>query len=160
MRLCIEVDGSLAEITEAEIRAAEAAVTAGVREVGGSVKTAWRGAVTSAGLGRRLANAVRLRSYPAGGKSLGAAALVYAQPNRKPTASAADVIDAFDRGALIRSWLGFWLAIPLPAAGPVAGSGRRGADEAWAPAEGRHANRRGDRPGVPDAAARQAAEAP
>jgi hypothetical protein len=126
VRLIVEIDGSLAEIAETEIRAAEAAVTAGVREVGASVKTAWRGAVTSAGLGRRLANAVRLRGYPAGGKSLGAAALVYAQPNRKPTASAADVIDAFDRGALIRSQLGFWLAIPLPAAGPVAGNGRRG----------------------------------
>lgn len=126
MRLLVEVDGSLAEITEAEIRAAEAAVTAGVRETGGSVRAAWRGSVTSAGLGRRLANAVRLLSYPASGTSLGAAALVYAQPNRNPTASAADVIDAFDRGALIRSRLDFWLAIPLPAAGPVAGNGRRG----------------------------------
>ncbi|HMT45518.1 MAG TPA: DUF6441 family protein [Novosphingobium sp.] len=132
MRVSFELDASIAGIAEQEIRAAERAVTGGVREVGGLIKKSWRGQVTSSGLGQRLANAIRQRDYPSGGESIGAASLVYAQPNRKKSASAADLVDVFDRGALITrravdaDHLGVYLAIPLPAAGPVAASFRRG----------------------------------
>lgn len=117
MRFRFEIDASLAGMAEEEIDAAERAVTAGVREVGSLVKAGWRGIVVGAGLGQRLANTIRQNNYPGRGQSIGAASLVYARPNQKATASAADVIDAFDRGVTIRSKDALWLAIPLPAAG-------------------------------------------
>lgn len=126
MRFRFELDASLAGIAEEEIRSAERAVTGGVREIGTLVKNAWRGQVVSSGLGTRLANTIRQNNYPAAGESIGAASLVYARPNRKKSASAADVVDAFDKGALIKSRDAFWLAVPLPAAGPVFGTNMRG----------------------------------
>lgn len=122
MRFRFELDSSIAGMAEEEIGAAEKAVTAGVRRIGGIVKDEWRRQVVGGGLGQRLANAIRQKNYPAKGQSMGAASLVYAQPNRKKSASAADVIDAFDKGALIRGKDKLWLAIPFPAAGKVAGS--------------------------------------
>jgi hypothetical protein len=124
MKIDITLDANIAGMMEAEILAAEKAVTGGVREVGDWVKTSWRGQVTGAGLGQRLANTIRGLNFPPRGESLGAAALVYARPNKKQrSASAADVIDAFDRGVLIRSVNGFYLAIPTAAAG-TKGMGR------------------------------------
>lgn len=127
MRIDVTLDSSIAGLMEAEIRAGERAVTGGVREVGDWVKAAWRGQVTGSGLGQRLANTIRQNNYPARGESMSAASLVYARPNRKRnSASAADVIDAFNRGVLIRSVNGLYLAIPTAAAGPVAGASGRG----------------------------------
>ena len=124
MKLDVTLDANIAGMMESEILAGEKAVTGGVREVADWVKAEWRGQVTGAGLGQRLANTIRQTNYPARGESLGAASLVYARPNRKRrSASAADVIDAFDRGALIRSRDGFYLAIPTAAAG-MKGMGR------------------------------------
>lgn len=130
MRIKFEFDASIAGIMDDEIRLAERAITRGIREVGDSVQKTWRGKVVST-LGSRLANAIRKKNYPENGESIGAASLVYAQPNRKKSASAADVIDAFDKGVLIkRSDIngdpGVYLAIPTPAAGRVRGSGRLG----------------------------------
>lgn len=131
MKIDITLDASIAGMMEAEIRAGEKAVTGGVREVGDWVKSGWRGQVTSAGLGQRLANTIRQNNYPARGESIGAASLVYARPNaKKRSASAADVIDAFDRGVLIQAQNVRYLAIPLPAAGPVGGIGGR-TDARW-----------------------------
>lgn len=135
MRFRFEIDASLAGMAEEEIDAAERAVTAGVREVGSLVKAGWRGIVVGAGLGQRLANTIRQNNYPRRGQSIGAASLVYARPNQKATASAADVIDAFDRGVTIRSKDALWLAIPLPAAGTkeLIGRGSRRLDLNAAP---------------------------
>lgn len=131
MKIDITLDANIAGMMESEILAAEKAVTGGVREVGDWVKTSWRGQVTGAGLGRRLANTIRGLNFPPRGESLGAAALVYARPNAKhDQASAADVIDAFDRGVLIQAKNVRYLAIPLPAAGAVGGTGGR-SDARW-----------------------------
>lgn len=117
MKISFELDASLVGMAEAEILAAERAVTGGVRDVGSFVKSSWRGLVVGAGLGQRLANTIRQNNYPPRGESLGAASLVYARPNRSKSASAAVVIDAFDRGVTIRTRNARWLAIPLPVAG-------------------------------------------
>ena len=58
MKLDVHVDGDLSAAFEAEIVAAEKAVTVGVTRTGEALKAAWRTQVTSAGLGRRLANAI------------------------------------------------------------------------------------------------------
>jgi hypothetical protein len=61
------------------------------------------------GLGQRLANTWRGKTYPQSGASIEAAAFVWSK--------APNLVDAFDRGVTIRSRSGFWLAIPTPAAG-------------------------------------------
>jgi hypothetical protein len=65
-----------------------------------------------AGLGRRLANAVRLNVYPDKGDSLSAAAFVYARPGKGGHGGAANLVAAFEEGTLIRAKGGRYLAIP------------------------------------------------
>ncbi|WP_349039599.1 DUF6441 family protein [Pseudotabrizicola sp. 4114] len=101
---------------QAEIAAGEKAVSAAMREAGTSLKSAWCGQITGAGLGTRLGNSIRLASFPKSGDSLNAAALVWS--------NAPVIIGAHDTGPLIRSKDGFWLAIPTPAAGKSTKGGR------------------------------------
>ena len=114
MKLKLDITPDLVAAMAAEVNAGEKAVTAAMREAGTGLKTAWRGQITGAGLGRRLANSIRSQTYPKAGESLNAAALVWSK--------APVIVGAHDTGPLIRSRDGFWLAIPLPAAG----KGRRG----------------------------------
>ena len=51
MKLDVHVDGDLSAVLEAEIVAAEKAVTVGVARTGEALKAAWRAQVTGAGLG-------------------------------------------------------------------------------------------------------------
>ena len=71
----------------------------------GTVKRDWRGQITGAGLGSRLAYTIRARCYPEGVASINAAALIWS--------NAPAIVGAHDEGALIRSKDGFWLAIPV-----------------------------------------------
>ncbi|MBE7183828.1 MAG: hypothetical protein INR68_05435 [Methylobacterium mesophilicum] len=109
MRLQAAIQGDLKHLMQQELTAAETAVTAGVRDATGALKTALRRQVTGAGLGSRLANTWRGQTFPSGQKSLEAAGFVW---SKAPT-----LIGAYDQGATIRSSRGFYLAIPLPAAG-------------------------------------------
>lgn len=84
-------------------------VTAAMRQVTDGLKTDLRSDVVAAGLGQRLANTWRGKTYPESGASIEAAAFVWSK--------APNIVDAFDRGVTIRSRHGFWLAIPTPAAG-------------------------------------------
>jgi hypothetical protein len=116
MKLKLEINPDLAALMQAEIRAGEKAVTTAMREAGTSLKSAWRGQITGAGLGTRLGNSIRLATYPKGGESLNAAALVWS--------NAPVIVGAHDIGPLIRSKNGFWLAIPTQAAGKSTRGGR------------------------------------
>jgi hypothetical protein len=100
----------------AESAAGEKPVFAATREAGTSLKSAWRGQITGAGLGQRLSRTIRSAQYPKGQPSLNAAAFVW---SNAPT-----IISAHDTGPLIRSKEGFWLAIPTPAAGRGRGGAR------------------------------------
>ena len=114
MRLLAALSGSLEKMLANEITLAERSVTTSVRESAEGLKAELRAQVTDAGLGVRLANTWRARVYPSGRPSISAAGLVW---SNAPT-----IARAFDEGPVIRSKDGFWLAIPLPAAG----KGRRG----------------------------------
>jgi hypothetical protein len=116
MKLRLEISPDLAALMAAEVRAGEKAVTAAMREAGTSLKSAWRGQITGAGLGQRLANSIRSASFPKSGESLNAAALVWSK--------APVIISAHDTGPLIRARDGFWLAIPTEAAGKSSRGGR------------------------------------
>jgi hypothetical protein len=109
MKLKLDITPDLVAAMAAEVKAGEKAVTAAMREAGTGLKTAWRGQITGAGLGRRLANSIRSQTYPKAGESLNAAALVWSK--------APVIVGAHDTGPLIRSKNGFWLAIPTEAAG-------------------------------------------
>jgi hypothetical protein len=109
MKLKLDITPDLTAMMATEIKAGEKAVTAAMREAGTDLKSDWRGQITGAGLGRRLANSIRSQNFPRSGESLDAAALVWSK--------APVIVGAHDTGPLIRSKDGFWLAIPLPAAG-------------------------------------------
>jgi hypothetical protein len=116
MKLKVVFDPDLVAMLQAEVRAGERAVKEVMTEAGGELKQAWRRQITGAGLGHRLPRTIRNRTYPKQGDSLDAAAFVWS--------NAPEIISAHDQGVLIRSKAGFWLAIPLPAAGKGRGGAR------------------------------------
>jgi len=116
VRIVAALEGDLEKHMADESEGAKEAVTGAVREAGEGLKRDWRGQVTAARLGQRLANTIRSQHYPKGRKSISAAALVYSR--------APKLIDAFDRGVTIRARNGLWLAIPTPAAGRARGGTR------------------------------------
>jgi hypothetical protein len=122
MKLAAAITGDLRKIMAEEIKSAEDAVTAGMRQAADGLKADLRRQVTEAGMGQRLANTWRAELYPKGRKSIKAAGFVF---TRAPT-----IIRAFDQGAVIKSKHGFWLAIPTPAAGTGA-RGKRMTPGLW-----------------------------
>ena len=112
MKINVSINGDLAKILATDAKAAEGAVTAAVRKVGEGLKSELRAQVVGAGLGRRLANAVRSNIYPEKGESLSAAAFVYARPGKGGHGGAANIVAAFEDGSLIRANGGTYLAIP------------------------------------------------
>jgi len=116
VKLKIDFEPDLVAMLREEISAGERAVKAAMAEAGGDLKQAWRRQITGAGLGHRLPRTIRNRTYPQHTDSLDAAAFVWS--------NAPEIVSAHDRGVLIRSKAGFWLAIPLPAAGKGRGGAR------------------------------------
>lgn len=116
MHLSLNIDPDIVALMREEIAAGERAVSTAIREAGTRLKSAWRGQITGAGLGTRLARSIRSAQYPKGKPSLNAAALVWSK--------APVILGAHNTGPLIRSKDGFWLAIPTPAAGTSARGGR------------------------------------
>ncbi len=99
-------------------------VTEAMREATDGLKGDLRADVAEAGLGQRLANTWRGKTFPEAGASLEATAFVWSR--------APKLIDAFDRGVTVRSSRGLWLAIPTKAAG-VMGLSSTGARKRMTP---------------------------
>ncbi|MDH4442136.1 MAG: DUF6441 family protein [Rhizobium sp.] len=96
---------ALAE-TEKDI---ERAVTWGMRDAADGLKQDLREDVVAAGIGERLSRAWRGKTFPEVGESAEAAAYVWSRARK--------IIDAFNRGVVIRSARGLFLSIPTAAAG-------------------------------------------
>jgi hypothetical protein len=126
MRFTLKTDDLAKGLSEAEGDAARS-VTRAMRAATDGLKADLRAGVIDAGLGQRLANTWRGRTFPESGASIEAAAFVWSK--------APNIIDAFDRGVTIRSRHGFWLAIPTPAAGKTgltsAGARKRVTPGGW-----------------------------
>lgn len=122
MKIRVDVTPDLVALMREEVKAGLKAVSATMAQAGASLKSAWRAQITRAGLGQRLANSIRSQTYPKGRNSLDAAALVWS--------NAPVIVGAHETGPLIRSAKGFWLAIPLPAAGKALG-GKRMTPALW-----------------------------
>lgn len=106
----VMVEGRIDDLMQREGRLWETAVTGAVGDVTNGIKRLWRGQIRAAGLGNRLAGAIRSETYPQGAVSASAAGYVYTKAD--------DIIGAHDEGSLIRSPNGLWLAVPTEAAGP------------------------------------------
>lgn len=128
MKVSVKVDGDLRAIYGTSLAEGKRAVKRGVSIAGGDVQGDWRGQIAGAGLGSRLQRTIRKKVYPEGRNSLRAAALVWS--------NAGKIVDAFERGVTIRSENGFYLAIPLPAAGTRVG-GKRITPGLWEKKTGR-----------------------
>lgn len=128
MRLEAAIQGDLHRLLADELKAAEAAVTAGVKEATDGLKRDLRAQITGAGLGQRLANSWRGEVYPKGQRSIRAAGLVYSK--------APKIVRVFADGAVIRSGHGFFLAIPTPAAGKYGDGRKRITPGGWERAHG------------------------
>jgi uncharacterized protein DUF6441 len=116
MKLTVDFSPDLVALLEQEIKAGERAVSAAMKMAGAELKQDWRQQITRAGLGHRLPRTIRNKTYPTSGDSINAAAFVWS--------NAPEILNAHDRGALIRSKSGFWLAIPTEAAGKGRGGAR------------------------------------
>lgn len=128
MKVTVNVDGDLRAIYGTSLAEGKRAVQKGVSIAGGGLQSDWRGQIAGAGLGSRLQRTIRKRVYPEGRNSLRAATLVWS--------NAGKIVDAFERGVTIRSENGFYLAIPLPAAGTQVG-GKRITPGLWEKKTGR-----------------------
>jgi len=121
MRLGASIVGDLRKVLADEVKAGERAAMSAIRAETDQVKAELRRQVTTAFSGntRGIANAWRSMIFPRSGQSLRPAGLVFTKvPN---------VIDAFERGALIQpKGGGKFLAIPT---GFNAARGRRGRGE-------------------------------
>jgi hypothetical protein len=123
VRLQAAIVGELREVMADELRAAERAVTSGVRAASDGLKTELRGQITGVGLGSRLANTWRGEVYPKGRPSIGAAGYVWSR--------ASGIVRLYAEGGVIRSRHGLYLAIPLPAAGRFGDNRRKITPGAW-----------------------------
>lgn len=108
MRFTLKTDDVARGLRDTEGDAARS-VTSAMLKVTDGLKSELRADVVDAGLGQRLANTWRGKTYPEGGISLEAASFVWSK--------APNIVDAIDRGVTIKSSRGFWLAIPTAAAG-------------------------------------------
>lgn len=108
MRVGAKALSDIAAEMAAEERRGRAAVRQGMKVAADGLKREWRQQVEAAGLGSRLARTIRSEVYPRMASS-NAAAMIWTR--------APQLMDAFNRGALIRSQNGFFLAIPTQAAG-------------------------------------------
>lgn len=106
--ISVKVLQNLKAEMEAEERAGRKAMREGMNAAAKGLQADWRRQVEAGGLGSRLARTIRAQTFPRQPSS-NAAALVW---TRAPV-----LLDAFDRGAIIRGYEGTYLAIPTEAAG-------------------------------------------
>lgn len=123
MRINVDVLGDIVADMRREVEAGERAVQRSIRTAGKGLQRDWRAQIEGAGLGSRLARTVRVEIYPKDQNSMNAAGLVWTR--------APQIVDAFDKGALIRSKRGFYLAIPTAAAGSRGIGNTRITPESW-----------------------------
>lgn len=123
MRLGAALTGDLARMMALEIKAAEQAVTAGMRAATDGLKTELRSQITDAGLGARLARTWRGETFPKGQASIAAAGFVWSK--------APGIVRVHEEGAVIRSTRGFFLAIPTEAAGRFGDGGKKITPGGW-----------------------------
>ena len=125
MKFDLKIEGDFKRIFADDLKTASDAITSAVTKAGNGLKSDLRTQLINAGLGRKLANSVRLNIYPKSRQSLDSAAFVFARPGKGGRGGAADIVAAFEEGSLIQRQGGRYLAIPTEHVPRKSGSGRR-----------------------------------
>lgn len=112
----LAVQGNLVKEMAAQEDRIARAVTAGVDLVAGDLKDDYRADIARAGLGRKLPRTIKKKRYP-NEPSIGAAAIVYSRADK--------ILEPFQKGSVIKSQHGFFLAIPTDAAPKKGMGGKR-----------------------------------
>lgn len=134
MKLTARIEGNFNGWAKAEISKGKQAISQAVRMTGTDVKDKWRGQIAAAGFAGnvgRLQRSIRQETYPKGRASLNAATTIY--PGGR---GVTNLMAAVETGTIVRSENGFWLAIPLPAAGAGRG-GKKLSPGEWERKKGR-----------------------
>lgn len=126
LELRLAITGDLRKTLTALAQAEANGVHTVIRRRTTQLKTALRKQVVRAGLGERLANAIRSEVMPPRGPAphVDTRGRVFSKALAKRPGGLVDLITVFDQGATIRAFGHELLALPLPAAGR---RGRRGA---------------------------------
>lgn len=114
MKLTAEIISKLDKGIREELKRGEIAAFSGVDRATQGLKEELRGQITGAGMGKRLANTWRSKTYPDDRRSLKPAGYIWSK--------APEIVLAHAEGATIKSRTGGYLAIPLPAAGRRGGT--------------------------------------
>lgn len=117
MKIKAAFTGNLKEYMQQQYKNAEHAVTAGIKSTSSGLKLSMRSQVLSSGLGKKMSNTWRSEIYPKGQESLNAAGLVYTR--------ASTAMQGFEKGSVVKSKDGWWLAIPAPKAPKTGKDGKR-----------------------------------
>lgn len=118
MEISVKPEEDFRKVVDEMGRRIKRAFRAGVEQTTTGLRDELRQQVRAGGLGNRLANSWRGQVYPrAGVESFGPAGMVFSK--------APQIHRAFDEGAVIRSKLGFFLAVPTPAAPKRGAGGKR-----------------------------------
>lgn len=110
--LKVSIRGRLEQYTAIVDKASADAVATVIRRRTTALKNAIRKEILAAGLGERLANAVRSQVWPERGGSLGAHGRVWSKAIYKRAGGLVDLFTAFEDGASIKG--SPYLAIPAP----------------------------------------------
>lgn len=115
MRLDVAIRGDLAAYLKHDAKAAAISIAHSVRQETARFKRLLRAEVRSAGLGNRLANAIRNSYTPQKGDVPTVVGKVFSKAVYKRPGGLVDLIAVFDEGATIRAFNGRFLVIPIEA---------------------------------------------
>jgi hypothetical protein len=123
LELSLAIKGDLGKTMQQLVAAEAAGVTSVIRRRTTALKKTLRKQIVSAGLGERLANAMRSQVVPTKGTAPDAMGRVFSKALVKGRGGISDLVTVFEEGRVIRARGHALLAIPTPAAGR---RGRRG----------------------------------
>jgi hypothetical protein len=105
LSLQVALTGDLVQIMDDEVKGVGRALTAAVAATAKEAQGLLRRQIRQAGLGRKLEKSWQIRKYPARGRSLSPAALVFSKARR--------IRDAFEKAGTVRAKKANWLVIPM-----------------------------------------------
>ncbi len=116
--------GDIVRDIRKDIDSLERASTNGLKDASNGLKRDLRGDIIAAGLGQQLSNSWRnnkpgqpIAVYPQGRYSMNAAAIIWS--------NAPHIVEGFDKGGMVRARGSKYLAVPLPMAQKIIGTGKK-----------------------------------
>ncbi len=105
LSLKVAATGNLVELMDAEVKDVGRALTAAVAVTAKAAQRVLRAQIKQAGLGRKLEKSWQILKFPARGRTLSPAALVFSKARR--------IREAFESAGVVRAKRASWLVIPM-----------------------------------------------